>query len=122
MSQTATPCEHCPQAGKVHVDANPSMYLMCVLNIPGQTPTIITTPRYTRDAADDGGLGAGFVLDQLIRTAVRDGSTEVEKFLREKFQIPPQEAVTTIWGDIPESEPGHGAGAAVQSGQNCGHS
>ena len=41
------PCDYCPRAEEVHKQKDATMFIMCVVKVPGETPKIVTTPTYT---------------------------------------------------------------------------
>lgn len=40
------PCNYCPRAEEVYKEQDATMFIMCVVKVPGEMPRIATTPTY----------------------------------------------------------------------------
>ncbi len=60
MSEVQQFCDYCPRAEEVHKQKDATMFVMCVVKVPGELPKIVTTPTYA--ATPD---GVGKLLDMI---------------------------------------------------------
>lgn len=68
-----SPCAFCPRADQISLERDATMFLMCVVKIPGQVPRILTTPTYA--------AAPGEPIDRLVARIV-PGAQAIEQQVR----------------------------------------
>lgn len=46
-------CSYCPKVDEVHQGKEATIFLMAVVNVPGKTPVVVTTPKFATTMPDN---------------------------------------------------------------------
>jgi len=82
------PCDICPHSNNVQPCDQPCVFLMAVLHLPGGTPKVVTSPRYTVEMSRLGEL-----VDK-----IPDFGNDIANELRNQLQLPP--VASTLYGKV----------------------
>lgn len=94
-------CGHCP--GKsIHEGKDANVFLLAVVNVPGKTPVIVTTPRFCKNLPDDAtACDICTVVGELVDETVIKGAVDIAAEIRNRFKPQPAEELQTMWGKVP---------------------
>lgn len=93
-------CEFCPNTG-VHTGKDATVFLMAVVNVPGKTPVIVTTPRFCKELpANPTKCDICTVVGDLVDNTVIKGAVDIATELRNRFKPQPTDELQTLWGRV----------------------
>lgn len=90
------PCDYCPRAEVVHQEQNASMFMLCVVKVPGKTPVIIATPTFCVDPNEH---GAPDVPLARLTDAIRKCGHDLANEMARKLGVA-ETTQKTVWGDV----------------------
>lgn len=77
----------CPKSSEVHNGKAAEVFLMAVLNVPGRTPVIVSTPRFCRDLPENPSpCDICTVVGTLVDETVIKGAVDIAAEIRNKFK------------------------------------
>jgi hypothetical protein len=106
MSTNADGCGICPKESEVHNGKAAEVFLMAVVNVPGRTPVIVSTPKFCKDLpADPTACDICTVVGELVDESVIKGAVDVAAEIRNRFK-PQAPDASTIQRSVPEPDGG----------------
>lgn len=85
----STDCDHsfCPKQSEVHNGKAAEVFLMAVVNVPGRTPVIVSTPKFCRDLPETPSpCDVCTVVSALVDETVIKGAVDIAAEIRNKFK------------------------------------
>jgi hypothetical protein len=86
-----TPCAVCPQVDKVHEGKEATVFLMAVVNVPGRTPVVVTTPKFCTELPENpSACTVCSAVADLVSKGVLHGSIDLAAEIRSVFAPAPE--------------------------------